>query len=81
MELLRIGDALVREQIQEAARTAPPGACPWCGGSGIQFDQIDEERPEVAVPCFYCRVFCYLCKRDVPKKGHTCNALVPVDQQ
>lgn len=73
MELLRIGDALVRDAIRDAAATAPPGVCPFCGGFAMLFEQIDEERHAVAVPCHHCRVYCAACKRDVPRAGHECN--------
>jgi hypothetical protein len=70
MDLERIGQ-LVSEDI---SRKAGPRACPWCGDSGTLFEEIDEERWPVAVPCWNCRVYCGACKRDVPKKRHVCNA-------
>ena len=53
---------------------APPGACSWCGGSGILYETIDRERYDVQVPCWNCRRFCAVCRKYVRKTGpHDCE--------
>lgn len=51
----------------------PPGVCPRCGGSGVVAEQIDEDRCDVAVPCFRCQMFCKPCNDWVKREGHTCK--------
>lgn len=47
-----------------------PHACVVCGGAGVVFESIDEERLPVAVPCHGCKTFCKICNDWVKKKGH-----------
>jgi len=49
-----------------------PDACPQCGGSGLVAECIDEERFDVAVPCWACRRYCAACKKYVSKDAHEC---------
>lgn len=51
----------------------PPGVCPHCGGMGAVFEQIDEERFDVLVPCHHCRMYCKSCKDWVKRDNHTCK--------
>ena len=48
--------------------------CRLCGDSGYLLETIDEERYDVAVPCWKCRVFCKACDKHVRKAGHQCVA-------
>ena len=48
----------------------PAGTCVQCGGLGVVPEQIDEERYDVAVPCWRCRMFCKTCKDWVEREGH-----------
>ena len=50
----------------------PPGTCTWCGGSGITFEQIDEDRLDVAVQCQRCQMWCKVCRGWVARSGHGC---------
>ena len=51
----------------------PPGVCTWCGGLGVVPEQIDEERFDVAVPCWQCQMFCKQCRHWVTRQNHTCR--------
>lgn len=53
------------------ATPLPPGTCPACRGLGKRLESIDEERPDVRVPCYACQRFCKACK-DWRKKDHVC---------
>jgi hypothetical protein len=46
--------------------------CNLCGDSGYLIETIDEERFDVRVSCWKCRVYCKACRKDVKKSGHQC---------
>jgi hypothetical protein len=50
-----------------------PGACPQCGGLGVVAESIDEERFDVAVPCWMCKMWCKVCHQWVKREGHECQ--------
>ena len=51
-----------------------PDACKTCDDTGVTVETIDEERYDVVVPCWRCRVFCKACNKHVKKSGHQCVA-------
>jgi hypothetical protein len=54
-----------------------PDSCKVCDDLGVTVETIDEERYDVTVPCWKCRVFCKACNKYVKKSGHQCVAPVP----
>ena len=54
-----------------------PDECKVCQGTGVLLETIDEERYDVTVPCWACRVFCRACNKHVKKTGHQCVSPVP----
>jgi hypothetical protein len=49
-----------------------PDVCKVCDGMGVTLQTLDEERYDVAMPCWACRVFCKACNKYVNKSGHQC---------
>lgn len=46
--------------------------CGICCDTGVTIETIDEERYDVVVACWKCRVYCKACDRYVQKSGHEC---------
>jgi hypothetical protein len=67
------GGRLLPSSLYNDPLSIPPGACPVCGGSGVQAETIDEEKADVLVPCYHCRRYCKECRKYVRKDGHECN--------
>jgi hypothetical protein len=56
-------------------------ACKVCDDLGVTLETIDEERYDVAMPCWSCRKYCETCKQYVRKSGaHQCVVPVPGKQ-
>jgi excinuclease UvrABC ATPase subunit len=51
----------------------PKGACAHCGGTGQRVESIDDERPDVLVPCEACQEYCRVCDKYRQKGGHECR--------
>jgi hypothetical protein len=51
--------------------------CKVCDGTGVTLETLDEERYDVAMPCWSCRMLCKVCNKYVKKAGHECAGPVP----
>ena len=56
----------------DPAAPLKPGACTWCGGTGLRAESINDNRPDELVPCFACQRFCKACGK-YRKVGHQCS--------
>jgi hypothetical protein len=65
------GRSILRELLEEPS--PPPGTCQHCGGSGVNYECIDEDRFDVPVPCVWCKRYCKACDNWVAKGEHKCG--------
>jgi hypothetical protein len=79
--LVQWGDKIMPRSLFEADLSHQADSCTVCGGATVMVEQIDDERLDVVVPCWGCRMYCRDCRKYVKKNGHQCAVAVPAPEK